>query len=286
MNLLRRHLGQLIAATLLTLALSTAVTSARADIFGYIDADGMGHFSTEKLDNRYQLFMRGDGFFDSSQLAAGGANKPLDPKLRSSPLFRYLSQHPNLKKYEPLVDQAAQEFALEPALLKAVMAAESGFNPSAVSPKGAIGLMQIMPATAERYGLTGDSKKPVEKKLTDPRTNIRLGARYLRDLRKLYPTQQELVIASYNAGEGAVQKYDNKVPPYPETRNYVQLVRQFYQLYKPGFSQAVARTDAGPKRIRLVIPGRSNTPTDMPPVAVTPIPPAAGTPAAATPFIE
>lgn len=288
MNQLRRHLGQLLTATLLTFALLTTVGSARADIFGYIDADGMGHFSTEKLDNRYQLFMRGDGFFDSSQLAAGGA-KPLSPALRDSPLFRYLSQHPNLKKYEALVDQAAQEFALEPALLKAVMAAESGFNPAAVSPKGAIGLMQIMPATAERYGLTGDSKKPVEKKLTDPRTNIRLGARYLRDLLKLYPAQQELVIASYNAGEGAVQKYNNKVPPYAETRNYVQLVRQFYQLYQPAFAQSAASTNAGGKpglnRIRLVIPGRSSMPAATTP-NLNPIPPAAAISATATPLIE
>jgi soluble lytic murein transglycosylase-like protein len=289
MTQLRHHFGRFFTATLLTLALFSVIGSARADIFGYIDADGMGHFSTEKLDNRYQLFMRGDGFFDSSQLSAGSA-KPLDPKMRNSPLFRYLSQHPNLKKYEALVDQAALEFALEPALLKAVMAAESGFNPAAVSPKGAIGLMQIMPATAERYGLTGDSKKPVEKKLTDPRTNIRLGARYLRDLLKLYPARQELVIASYNAGEGAVQKYNNQVPPYPETRNYVQLVRQFYQLYQPAlgqFGQATASNDGNLKRIRLVIPGRTNMPAGTTPAA-TLIPPAAAIPAAAAalPFIE
>jgi soluble lytic murein transglycosylase-like protein len=293
MNQLRHHLGQLLTATLLAFALLTSVTNARADIFGYIDAEGMGHFSTEKLDNRYQLFMRGDGAFDSSQLAGKDA-KPLDPKLRDSPLFRYLSQHPNLKKYEQLVDQAAQEFALEPALLKAVMAAESGFNPTAVSPKGAIGLMQIMPATAERYGLTGDKKKPVEQKLTDPRTNIRLGARYLRDLLKLYPAQQELVIASYNAGEGAVQKYNNQVPPYPETRNYVQLVHQFYQLYKPAFDQSGGgngnRSGNGLKRIQLVIPGRRSMPADLTPASAmpvaSPIPPVSAMPAVATPLIE
>ncbi|AIY41217.1 Soluble lytic murein transglycosylase precursor [Collimonas arenae] len=267
----------------------TAVGSARADIFGYIDADGMGHFSTEKLDERYQLFMRGDGSFDSSQLS-GKNTKPLDPKLRDSPLFRYLSQHPNLKKYEQLVNQAAQEFALEPALLKAVMAAESGFNPGAVSPKGAIGLMQIMPATAERYGLTGDKKRPIEQKLTDPATNIRLGARYLRDLLKLYPAQQELVIASYNAGEGAVQKYNNQIPPYPETRNYVQLVRQFYQLYKPGLDSST-KPNGSLRRIQLVIPGRRNMPSDLTPTPATldvnVIPPAAAAlPATATPIIE
>ncbi|MEO6919370.1 MAG: lytic transglycosylase domain-containing protein [Collimonas sp.] len=293
MKQLRHHLGQLLTATLLTLALITTVSTARADIFGYIDADGMGHFSTEKLDERYQLFMRGDGSFDSSQLS-GKSAKPLDPKLRESPLFRYLSQHPNLKKYEQLVDQAAQEFALEPALLKAVMAAESGFNPGAVSPKGAIGLMQIMPATAERYGLTGDKKKPIEQKLTDPRTNIRLGARHLRDLLKLYPARQELVIASYNAGEGAVQKYNNQIPPYPETRNYVQLVRQFYQLYQPGLASSRNSNGASQtgvlRRIQLVIPGRRNMPADLMPASAMPgaslIPPAASLPAATTPIIE
>lgn len=286
MNPFRRHLGRLLTAALLTFALMTSVTSARADIFGYIDADGMGHFSTEKLDERYQLFMRGDGAFDSSQLTSK-SEKPLDPAVRNSPLFRYLSQHPNLKKYEQMVDQAAQEFALDPALLKAVMAAESGFNPGAVSPKGAIGLMQIMPATAERYGLSGDKKKPIEQKLADPRTNIRLGARYLRDLLKLYPAQQELVIASYNAGEGAVQKYKNQIPPYPETRNYVQLVRQFYQLYQPALAQAGSTGGAGLKRIQLVIPGRRSMPGAIAPApAAGLIPPAAALPAATTPLIE
>jgi soluble lytic murein transglycosylase-like protein len=133
-----------------------------------------------------------------------------------------------------LLKVASNEFSVEPALLKAVMAAESGFNPGAISPKGAIGLMQVMPATAERYGLQGDRNKSIEQKLADPETNIRLGARYLRDLSRRFPNQQELVLASYNAGEGAVQQYKNQIPPYPETRNYVQLVTQFYQLYQAG----------------------------------------------------
>jgi len=294
MNKLRHHLGQLFTGFLLTLALLSAAGGARADIFGYIDADGAGHFSTEKLDNRYQLFMRGDAAFDSSQLMADKGT-PLNPKLRDSPLFRYLSQHPNLKKYEALVNQAAREFALEPALLKAVMAAESGFNPGAVSPKGAVGLMQIMPATAERYGLTGDNKKPVEQKLTDPRTNIRLGARYLRDLRNMFPSRPDLVIASYNAGEGAVQKYNNQVPPFAETRNYVQLVRQFYQLYKPAFGEITMGSNGSSdgsnlKRVHLVIPGRSNMPPPVTEAGTLPNPPAISStpaiPAAATPFIE
>ena len=253
----------------LTLMSALVTIDARADIYGYIDEQGAGHFATEKLDPRYQLFMRGNASFDSSNFSLQPGQKPVlpDPNFTRTSLYRYLSQHPGLKKYEAFVNQAAREFALEPALLKAVMAAESGFNPAAVSAKGAIGLMQIMPDTAARYGITSDTRKTVQEKLTDPRTNIRLGARYLRDLLQMFPFKQDLVIASYNAGEGAIKKYKNQIPPYPETRNYVQVVAQFYQLYKPASSQpeiAIAKVSnddsSGRARIHMVIPGRRNMP--------------------------
>jgi soluble lytic murein transglycosylase-like protein len=230
--------------------------SAQADIYGYVDANGTAHFSTERLDERYLLFMRGNGSFDSTQIAA--------QEQAETPLAGFLTRHPGLQKVEPLLQEAAREFDLDPALLKAVMAAESGFNPNAVSPKGAVGLMQIMPATAERYGVQGDRKRSIEQKLADPKINIRLGARYLRDLHKMFPTRPELVIASYNAGEGAVQKYRNAIPPYPETRSYVQIVKQFYQLYRPAAqSLSIAAIDGNAitaKRIHMTIPGRRNMP--------------------------
>ena len=244
-----------LAVLLAGVALACATTVARADIYGYIDADGNAHFSAEKLDERYQLFMRGDGAFDSAELTA-----PAPAAAPQGPIRQYLAQHPNLKKYEPLMTQAAHDYAVELPLLKAVMAAESGFNPGAVSPKGAVGLMQVMPATAERYGLQADKRKSVSDKLADPKTNIRLGARYLRDLMRLFPDQIALVLASYNAGEGAVQKYRNRVPPYPETQNYVKLVTQFYQLYKPAPPASPAQASAG-SRVFLTIPGRANLPT-------------------------
>lgn len=273
--------------------------SARADIYGFIDEQGAGHFATEKLTPRYQLYMRGNATFDSSNFFPRNGQQPVasDANFSKTPLYRYLSQHPGLKKFEVFVDQAAKEFALEPALLKAVMAAESGFNPAAVSPKGAVGLMQIMPDTAERYGITSDKKKSVQEKLTDPRTNIRLGARYLRDLLLMFPAKQDLVIASYNAGEGAVRKYNNQIPPFPETRNYVQIVAQFYALYRPAQSQYEANLDtrlatklaaksdhpsnninnfadtssndaerSNSPRIHLVIPGRRNMPDGLQPL--------------------
>ena len=255
---LKSQLARIVAA----LALLTA-SAAQADIYGYVDAQGEGHFSAEKIDDRYQLFLRGAGAFDSNQLRIGNgpAALPITKEVKPG-LVRYLSQHPNLKKYEPLLNQAAKDFSLEPALLKAVMAAESGFNTHAVSPKGAVGLMQLMPDTAQRYGLQADRKQSIQEKLTDPKTNIRLGARYLRDLQKMFTSRLELVIASYNAGEGAVQKYKNQIPPYPETRNYVQVVTQFYRIYQPNYQpeSAVAALSTAPSRIHLTIPARRNMP--------------------------
>jgi soluble lytic murein transglycosylase-like protein len=243
-----------IAAFILTSSLWLMSAAAYADIYSYIDADGTPHFSNQKIDERYQLFMQDEQSYESPHTT------PAESAGIGKPLFRALSQHPNLKKYEALLNQAAQEFALDPALLKAIMAAESGFNPTALSPKGAVGLMQLMPSTAQRYGLQGDRKQSIQQKLTDPRTNIRLSARYLRDLYALFPRQLELVIASYNAGEHAVQKYQNKIPPYPETRNYVQLVLQFHRFFKPQSGQLMVADATGSNRVHMTIAGRHNMP--------------------------
>ena len=236
---------------LLGLALSLVSAGVQANIYGFVDEHGVAHLATEKVDARYKLFARGDALQSSSA-------QVMDAERRE--LLRYLSRHPNLKKFEPFLKAASKEFAVDTALLKAVMAAESGFDPAAISPKGAIGLMQLMPATARRYGLRGDKQKTLEEKLTNPETNIRLGARYLRDLQRMFPKQQDLVLASYNAGEGAVQQYNNTIPPYPETRSYVQLVTQIYQWYQPGTPTPRLRTsvsssaDGQGKRLHMTIP--------------------------------
>lgn len=247
-----------IATLILMFCLGLVSSSAFADIYGYIDAQGVAHFSTEKLDDRYQVFLRDDQSFDASELSAIG------PVTIKPELARYLAGHPNLKKFDPIMQQAGKDFSIDPALIKAVMAAESGFNPNAVSPKGAVGLMQIMPATAARYGLRHHKNNSIERQLTDPKTNIRLGTRYLRDLHKLFPNQPQLILASYNAGEGAVKKYKNTIPPYPETRNYVQVVTKFHDLYKPASLKTGAIVLSGssenPKRISMTIPGRRNMP--------------------------
>jgi soluble lytic murein transglycosylase-like protein len=120
-------------------------------------------------------------------------------------------------------------------------------------------LMQVLPSTAERFGLQADKKRSIAQKLTDPKINIRLGARYLRFLRDLYPDQLPLMLASYNAGEGAVQKY-NAIPPYPETRNYVKVVTQFYHLYKPAGSGAARVYSKHDRRLHMTIPAERRKP--------------------------
>ena len=214
------HRFRLAAALLLMLAPAVG----RADIYGYIDDQGVSHFAAEKLDARYQLLTRGNQF-GTLYLGASPDGK--------AQLVARLVGHPRLKQYEPMLRAASSEFAVDLALLKAVTAAESSFDPDAISPKGAVGLMQVMPATAERYGVAGDGKRTIETKLRDPKTNIRIGARYLADLSRLYPQQPHLVLASYNAGEGAVRKYKDSIPPYPETRGYVELASALQRAFGP-----------------------------------------------------
>ena len=108
--------------------------------------------------------------------------------------------------------------------------------------------MQLMPETAKRYGVNADKNKSVEQKLRDPKTNINAGAKYLRTLINMFPGKLELAIASYNAGEGAVQKYGNTIPPYKETQNYVKTVIQTFLAIKPPVTllQAKAVEKASP----------------------------------------
>jgi len=118
--------------------------------------------------------------------------------------------------YDDLITENAARHALEPDFVRAVIQAESAFNPFARSVKGAMGLMQLMPATAAQLGVTN---------AYDPAQNIRAGVAYLKSLMTRYKDDVSLALAAYNAGPGAVQKYGNTVPPYKETRNYVAKIR-------------------------------------------------------------
>ena len=268
-----------LTCALTALLLGTFALPAVADVWGYIDAKGVAHFSTEKLDERYELFFKGGESFsteksDSSSLTPLGRS-PNDHAVPSgsarapTKLLAYFDVSPNYKAVKHLLKDAAQIHGIDYELIQAVIATESGFDTFAVSPKGAVGLMQLMPPTAERYGVKADKKTPIEKRLTDPKTNIRAGTAYLRDLIKMFPGQLELAVAAYNAGEGAVQRAGNKIPNYPETRNYVKTVMQLYGQLKPPAVVLEARKTSGRVRMEMMggtasVQGRSN----MPPLLV------------------
>jgi hypothetical protein len=121
---------------------------------------------------------------------------------------------PPWRAYDGLIDKAADRYGLDPALIRSVMQTESAFNPVAVSPAGAMGLMQLMPELAEEFGV----EDPF-----DPEQNIMAGARYLRQLLRMHEGNVRLAVASYNAGPGAVARYGT-IPPFAETREYVKRV--------------------------------------------------------------
>jgi soluble lytic murein transglycosylase-like protein len=169
-----------------------------ADIYKFVDENGVTHISNVPNDSRYELWWR-------------EATPEQRGKALTSPLF------------ESLILKAADQYHVESDLLKAVIKAESDFNHLAVSRKGAMGLMQLMPATADRYRVN---------RFFDPWSNIEGGARYLRYLLDLFGGSLELALAAYNAGEGAVTKYNNRIPPYQETRSYIQRVKRYLKKYR------------------------------------------------------
>jgi hypothetical protein len=259
----RTHrLHALVAAALLALAF---VPAAHAEVWGYVDSGGNAHFAAQKVDERYELFFRGEE--DGAIKRGPGTPRAVAVPTAASKLIAFFEVAPGYMRVKHHLREASKTQGIDYELLKALIATESGFDAGAVSPKGAVGLMQVMPATAERYGLTGDHKMPVEKKLADPGTNIRTGARYLRYLLDLFPGRLELALAAYNAGEGAVQRAGNRVPNYPETQNYVKTVLQLYAMLKPpsmGFEHT-------PGRVRVELPaggaaGRGNLPPGLVPV--------------------
>lgn len=242
-----------------------------ADIFGFVDEKGVAHFAAEKLDARYQIFFKGGTSFDTAN-GLGRRGKPdalggMVPPA-SQTLIALFEASPSYKTAKAALRDASQRHAIDYELLQALIAAESGFDAQAVSPKGAVGLMQLMPATAQRYGVQSDKKGSVETKLFDPRVNIAAGSRYLRDLISMFPGELDLAIAAYNAGEGAVQRAGNKIPNYKETQNYVKTVLQLYAYLKPGAGATYGvRGGKAPDRVRMEIGGalgRGNMPPSQP----------------------
>jgi len=200
----RRRIGWIASAMLMAYALP-----AHADIYRYVDQDGKVHFTNVPPDSRFKLYL---------------ATEKEPSPVANTITHRYRPYSPaDRKKYHAHVMAAARAFQLEPALIHAVISAESGYNPLARSPKGAKGLMQLMPATARRYGVDNP---------LDPKQNIEGGSAYLRYLLTLFGNDLQLALAAYNAGEGAVMEYGHRIPPYRETTQYVPKVLSYYKRYK------------------------------------------------------
>ena len=196
--------------------LALASTPARADIYGFVDENGNAHFSDRKMDARYKLYMK-----TRPPAPAASSEAPSSP---ATPTAAVAVQAPKARaRYADLVARVAREQQVDPALLHAVITVESGYNPNARSPKGATGLMQLMPDTAKQYGVTD---------LVNPLENLRAGAMHLRGLLATFDNNLRLVLAAYNAGEGAVARSGNRIPPFAETRAYVPRVLRHYESYR------------------------------------------------------
>jgi soluble lytic murein transglycosylase-like protein len=196
---MKRRRSALGAAVLLAAGLQTA----GADVYHYRSEDGVSHFSDQPSDPRAQLFLR-EGAAAVSVRAAG----------------RPGGSRPRLSRE---VAEAARIGRVEAALLHAVIEVESAYNPRAVSPKGALGLMQLMPETAALYGV----RNPF-----DVAENLAAGATHLRRLIDRFSGDTALALAAYNAGSGAVLAYGGRIPPYPETQRYVPAVLRIYERHR------------------------------------------------------
>lgn len=179
--------------------------SLAADIFKYEDRHGKLYFTDRPLKGGgYRLLWH----------QRTGSKKASDSRIDTAASER------NRRRYSSMIDEVARQVRLKPALLHAVIKAESAYDPRALSRTGARGLMQLMPGTAKRYGVH-DS--------WDPKSNLTGGATYLRDLLVMFNNDLSLALAAYNAGENAVKRFGNRIPPYPETETYVDRVLDIYR---------------------------------------------------------
>jgi soluble lytic murein transglycosylase-like protein len=190
-------------AVLIAFSLTATSVWANAKIYTYMDAQGQRHYTDVPDNNRYRLLV-------------------LSPQDRTASGDRYDFQLlAKATQFDAIIEHAAVSSAVEPNLLRAVIVVESGFNSRAVSKRGAVGLMQLMPATASRYGVLNPY---------DARQNVHGGARYLKFLIDRFGHDIRLALAAYNAGEEAVDRNGGQIPPFSETMAYVPRVLKIYKM--------------------------------------------------------
>jgi soluble lytic murein transglycosylase-like protein len=190
-------------AVLIATLFAASSAAANPKIYTYMDAQGLRHYTDVPDNNRYRLLV-------------------LSPQDRTASGDRYdMLLLAKASQYDSIIEHAALSAAVESNLLRAVIVVESGFNSRAVSKRGAVGLMQLMPATASRFGVSNPY---------DARQNVHAGARYLKFLIDRFGHDVRLALAAYNAGEDAVARNGGQIPPFSETMAYVPRVLKIYKL--------------------------------------------------------
>ena len=185
-------------------------------LWGYVDGAGVAHFASSKVDSRYDQVLREDG-----------DHRVLGKTQGTDGLLTWLEISPDVKALQPVLDEASRSTGVDEELLKAVITVESNYNPHAVSPRGAVGLMQLTPATADRYGTRQERETPAARRMLDARTNVFTGARMLADLTRRYGGI-DIALAAWNAGEGTVRKAGGHMPDIAETEAHVHMVLELY----------------------------------------------------------
>lgn len=196
---------------LLPLLLLALALPARAELWGFVDAAGVAHFASSQIDPRYAPVLGRQG----TQRVPGKTDA-------GTAMLTWLDIAPEVKAVQPWVREAAEQTGVDAELLKAVIAVESSYQKGAVSPRGAVGLMQITPETASRYASPAEAARLIE-----PRINIHTGARMLADLIRRFG-HIDVALAAWNAGEGAVRRAGGRVPDIEETQAHVHLVLELY----------------------------------------------------------
>jgi soluble lytic murein transglycosylase-like protein len=198
----------LLPGLLLSMSCLICAPGAVAEIYRYVDNNGTVHLTDRPTHDGYQLVQ-------------------FNPKKKPVSRINFRDKEANRERFSDKIAEVANQYQVPEALLHAVITIESVYDPDATSRAGAVGLMQLMPATARRYGVYNRR---------NPTANLTGGTRYLKDLLIRFDNNIELALAGYNAGETAVEKYGNQIPPYDETQEYVRKVLKLYSQQSPALS--------------------------------------------------
>ena len=201
----------LLPGLLLLLSGLLCTPAAATEIYRWVDSDGVVHLTDRPTHEGYRLIQ-------------------LHNKQAKMSRIDFRNREANRKRFSGKIAQVARRYKVPEALLHALITIESVYDPNAESRAGAVGLMQLMPATARRYGVFNRR---------NPTANLNGGTRYLRDLLIRFDNDVELALAGYNAGEKAVEKYNNQIPPYKETQEYVRKVLAVYAQESPAMAASV-----------------------------------------------